>query len=871
MSETSADPALIGPFGVLRKLGEGAMGVVFEGYDARLERKVALKLVRRQLLNNPAVRERMTREAQAMARLSSPNVVQVYQVGEHDGGIYLAMEYIEGQTLATWLRAEARPWQQVLRTICDAGRGLAAAHTAGLVHRDFKPDNVLVDDRGRARVLDFGLVQAEGGPDDSARAALLEQELVDTEQGMRSPQSTHPSPGTSAPDRSSNLHWSVRLTQMGNTLGTPAYMSPEQHFGRVASPLADQFSFSVTLYEALYGARPFTGDSWAAIREAVRHGVVPPPPLESQVPRRVFKVLVRGLEIDPAKRWPSMAAMIEALEYDPWRVRARVAATTALIGAASLASYAVAVTRAEDGQRCQVSGEQLVGVWDPAREAAVARAFAATHLPFATDTARRVQSRIDAYARAWVAERQAACEDRASGAQTDHLADLRVACLDRRKAHLSALVDVFAAANNAVVENAVQAATALPSLATCADASGLLSFVLPDDPAVAERVTALRGDLAHADVFDRTGRYEEGLTLARRTREEATGLGYAPLDAEAALVEGRVLMNLVRGEEAEAALQRATRLGIRHDLHATAAEAATVRMFVLGNHLGRPAEALATAPFAESLIQRAGDDAALRVLFHNNVGTSHQNRGELAAARGEYEQALARLRQRGEREPFEAIVHNNLGLMHLEQGQLEAAWTHFISSSELFVAILGEHHPLLAHPIHGLGDVEVRRGRHLDAIPHYLRSLALMEATYDAEHRYLLYPLVGLGHAYAGAGKVEQAEHDYSRALRVAEANGVRDNFLAEAHAGLGELAARAGSPAKARRAFEQAAAVYAEVGAGDSEPGARAALRAGELAAAQGERAAARRWFEQVLATKSEAAAPLRAQASVLLQRNGT
>ena len=143
MTDASADPSAIGPFVVLDKLGEGAMGVVYAGYDRSLDRKVALKLVRRQLLDKPAVRTRMTREAQAMARLSSPHVVQVYQVGEHDGGIYVAMEYIDGQTLGQWLRAEPRAWQTVLRVVCEAGRGLAAAHSAGLVHRDFKPDSGL--------------------------------------------------------------------------------------------------------------------------------------------------------------------------------------------------------------------------------------------------------------------------------------------------------------------------------------------------------------------------------------------------------------------------------------------------------------------------------------------------------------------------------------------------------------------------------------------------------------------------------------------------------------------------------------------------------------------------------------------------------
>ncbi|WAS98323.1 serine/threonine-protein kinase [Nannocystis punicea] len=869
MSEASPDPASIGPFIVERKLGEGAMGVVFAGYDRKLERKVALKLVRRQLLNNPAVRERMTREAQAMARLSNPNVVQVYQVGEHDGGIYMAMEYVEGETLSEWLRSAPRPWQLILRTVCDAGRGLAAAHAAGLVHRDFKPDNVLVDAGGRARVLDFGLVQAEGSPDEqaerAARGAALDQELAVTALGEPSP-SHSTSPGTEPLDRSHLLHWSIRLTQMGNVLGTPAYMSPEQHFGRPAGPTSDQFSFAITLYEALYGARPFVGDSWAAIRLQVEDGIVPPPPLESPVPRRLFKAIARALAIEPEARWPSVAAMIAALEHDPWKVRVRVAAMAGLIGVASVASYAVAVSQVEGGQRCQFDADKLAGVWDQPREAAMTRAFEATHLPFATDTARRVKGRIDAYAKSWLGARQAACQDHAAGVQTDRLIDLRVACLERRKAHLATLVDVFLAADRAVVENAVQATASLPSLGACADSSDLVATVPPDDPAVAERVEVVGRELGRVDIFERTGQYEQGLALAKQLRAEAAGLGYAPLEAQAALSEGRVLMASVRAAEAEAALRQALKLGIAHDLHATAAEAAIMRIFVLGNDLERPREALAAAPFAEALVERARGAGLLAALLHNNTGAMHDLLGDVEQAQASYEQAIAGLRGLAEPDPLEAIVHHNLGQMFLDRRRLEPAHDHFARARDRFVAIVGDGHPLVAHPLIGLGDVDLGRGRHFEAMPSYLRALALLEGAHGPEHRHLMYPLVGLGHAHVQAGRFDEAAKYYARAVQIAERAEVYDKFLAEALEGLADVSAAADAVPQAQQLYERAAAAYDEALGPDDETGARAALRAGELARQRGDRESALRWFERVLAKKREADAHHHARAAAQL-----
>ncbi|MBL9107609.1 MAG: serine/threonine protein kinase, partial [Myxococcales bacterium] len=580
------------------------------GYDVGLDRKVALKLVRRQLLNRPAVRDRMVREAKAMARLSSAHVVQVYQVGPHRDGIYVAMEYVEGEALGAWLEARPRSWQAVLRTLGGAGRGLAAAHAAGLVHRDFKPENVLVDADGHARVLDFGLVHSEHGTGSMGDTDELSQSAAGVEDTVHS---------TGAGDvvERSALHWSVRLTRFGRTVGTPAYMSPEQHFGEPVGPYSDQYSFAVTLYEALYGARPFNGDSWDSLKAQVRRGEVPPPPPDSRVPGWVHKILVRGLAVAPAQRWPNMQAMVDALERDPRRTRMRVVGLVGLVGlvvAASAASYALATARTAAVDRCGGGAQELAGVWDEARRHDLRRAFAATRASFAEDVLRRTSTRLDAYADAWAAAHRAACEANVAGNQTDNLLDLRMACLGRQRTRVSALVDVLATADRSVVENAVQAVAALPSAQACADAEALLAAPPPSDPQTTLRVDQMRRQLAQAGALEDTGRYEQGLVLAEKVRGEAALLGYAPLDAEAALAVGSLLMAVGRSAEADKALVRALQLGIVHDLHAEAAEAAAKRIFVLSQGLQQPAAALVTEPTAEALVQRARDDGRLTAL-----------------------------------------------------------------------------------------------------------------------------------------------------------------------------------------------------------------------------------------------------------------
>ncbi|MBL9101151.1 MAG: tetratricopeptide repeat protein [Myxococcales bacterium] len=695
---------------------------------------------------------------------------------------------------------------------------------------------MLVDAEGHAHVLDFGLV----GP---VADALQRDEVAagePTESGDRSPTATQP---YEEPDIERSSPGWTRLTQPDKVLGTPAYMSLEQHYGRPVGAAADQFSFAVTLYEALYGYRPFQGETWDQLRRAVLKGSAAPPPPSSRVPRRLYHVLLRGLSHRPEDRWPSLDAMIAALEHDPGRRRVRVAAIAGMLGLTAAAGYGLASVHGAEAPVCQASARALAGVWDAEREAAVARAFTATGAPFAADTLTRVRVRLDEYTGAWVGAHQAACEAHAAGVQTGRMMDLRVACLDRKKDHFVALVEQFTAADRAVVEHAVQAVAALPSLGDCSDVDALTGGPAPpNDPRTATRVEALRGRLARAAVLEHTGQYGPGRVLATQVRQEAEAIGYAPLVAEAALAVGKLYMAEARWPEAETALTEALQIGITDDLPAISAEAAARRVFVVGEGLGRSLEALATGVFAEALVQRARDDGRLAALLHNNLGAVHDGHGDTAAARVHYERTITRLQQRpGPTDPLLAITHNNLGNMDLDRGDHEAARPHFRLARDLFAATLGEAHPLVAHAIAGLGEAAAQGGADGEALTHHLDALARMEAAYGADHLYLLQPLTGLGQASARLGDAEAAARHFRRAVAIADARGEVHVTLARSLAGLAELAASAGAHAEAASLSARADRVYAETLGPDAPESTRAAARARVLAAAGAPRHAAR------------------------------
>jgi eukaryotic-like serine/threonine-protein kinase len=311
-------PTSIARYQIVSLLGAGAAGVVYRAFDPQLKRAVALKLLRPELHGaSPQQSERMLREAQAMARLSDPHVVAVYDVGLHEGAVYLVMEHIDGPTLSAWLHAERRSTAEILKVFADAGRGLSAAHQKGLVHRDFKPENVLVAAGGRAKVTDFGLAR-------ESEAWLAERQVDD--------------------QASTELYAPTR-----GLIGTPAYMAPELFEGGRASPASDQFAFSVALFVALFEQHPFKAGEGIGLSELVtrvRAGTLQKPPLPNPTSERLFGVLRRGFAPTPAARFGDLPELLAALERASGKRRGGV-----LLGLLALGVLLAALVAARFGAR----------------------------------------------------------------------------------------------------------------------------------------------------------------------------------------------------------------------------------------------------------------------------------------------------------------------------------------------------------------------------------------------------------------------------------------------------------------------------------------------------------------------------------------
>ncbi|MEM9461396.1 MAG: serine/threonine-protein kinase [Myxococcota bacterium] len=734
----------LGRYILLEALGRGGMGTVVKALDTSLNRKLAVKLLHPDLTERDA--RRMVREARSLAMLSHPNVVQVYEVGTASDQVFIAMELVEGQTLSAWSKRCPRTWKECIQVYQQAGQGLAAAHAAGLVHRDFKPSNCIIDPEQRVKVLDFGLAQAVAVPEPPS-------------QEQRSPLDLPLSDSLGD------------ITRPGAVLGTLAYMSPEQMMGRPLDPRTDQFSFCVALYEALYAEHPFGAHSLWQLAAALRDGRVRPPPPDTRVPSKLRRLLLRGLAKRPEHRWPSMNALLAELRRfsQPRRAPAhRLGWMSA--GLLGLGLGALSWFHPAWAEPCANAQDHLREVWDEERKQQIKDSLLASEAPYAAQTWARVESRLDGYAQSWVDRHTDVCRATAvTQEQSTEVMDLRMACLEERRHALRSVVDVLGTGDPKIVRTAVVLVANLPRL-MCNDVDQLRTRLhLPEDPQQAEQVSALREMLLEANIARQAGHIDPSFATITAVIEQANAVGYRPLQAEALLHRGMIHLSSGRYTEAYDDLHHAYTQGLElgHDI--VVLRSAIKLTHLVGHTLSRHEQGLQWGETALALARRHTDRAMFGSAL-NVVGTIHQSKGNYAQAEHYYRQALEQwLDTRGPEHPLVGHALNSLGNVLNETGQYEQAEIYFERTLRTWEQALGSEHPLVADSLTNLGNVYINQRRYDEAQASVQRAQEIREHTLRPEHPRMAIGLNSLGQIYTLQDEPTRAIRYCERALQIWE------------------------------------------------------------------------------------------------------
>ncbi|WAS90815.1 serine/threonine-protein kinase [Nannocystis punicea] len=761
----------VGRYVILDRVGEGGMGVVHAAYDPELDRRVAIKLVRPDLRDADS-RARLLREAKAMARLRHPNVIAIHDIGEVDDQVFLAMEFIDGVTLGAWLRQAPRRWQEVRGVFVQAGRGLAAAHQAGVLHRDFKPDNVLVARDGRAIVTDFGLARP-----------------------------TAPTPAELETLRSTpDAGWQAAndLTDARQLLGTPSYMAPEQLAGGPADERSEQFAFCVALFEGLYGVRPFAGASLEVLRAAIEAGQLVPRPRERPTPAWLERAVLRGLSGAPSRRWSSMHALLAVLERGPPHRRWPWLAAGLLALAGGLAALRTPAAAAE---RCSGSELRVGRVWDDARRHSLRRALLATSTGDRSATSAAVEREVDRYARTWAETRRDAClATHARGEQSSAQLERRMDCFDRRLRELDGLLTMLGQAEGDTLEHAAGAVRRLPAPSRCA-----VGDVQLEAPGASEG--PLQNRLAELRTLALLKRSARVLPLAQALVRDADLVADPALSLEARYLLGGAQLDLGDRTAAEHTLEETYWSAVRAGLDELAARAALDRTSAAA--AGPAVEATLTwVRHAEAVVMRAGGDPQHLGKLAGILALVEQARGDFKAAREHYERALELFARAGAAAQGDAgSAHANYAGALRRAGDERAAREHHERALELFVehwgsdhpnthsvrlnlaALLAAHgeeerarallqearvgleqalgasHPSLAAVWGTLGGLEYAHGRHGAARAAFARAYQLALATYGPADEHTLTPLFNLGNTAHARGDLAEARHFYEQVL----------------------------------------------------------------------------------------------------------
>lgn len=718
----------IGRYRVLHQIGEGAIGVIYAAYDPELRRRVAVKLLRERGEQQQA---RLLREAQAMAKLSHPNVISVFDVGTYEGSVFLAMELIDGITLRDWLSTR-RHWRAVVEMFVRAGRGLAAAHSEGVVHRDFKPANVLIGSDGRVRVSDFGLAR------------------FDTSSATRSPASPRDpaAPFAAAPA-------DPTLTDTGWTAGTPAYMAPEQRRGAQAEPASDQYSFCVALYEGLHGHRP-------------GGGMPDPPARGSPIPRWVGRTILRGLESEPYRRFPSMNALLSALTQEPiWsRPRTWVLAASALLlvaGGSAAGAHRRSTCEAEAGPAPSELFEK--------HEETLRAAFAATGARSATRAWAAVETALGSYHQAWVEARRQVCGIRVEwGAEAETLRQLQRGCLRERADEVDVLVDALREIKPTELERATSYLRDLRPPQRCTQLAALLGDLPPVSADLRRSVQAVRKKLAEARATSALGRHGAGLAMARRLAEETRAIPYRPLRAEALLLLGTAHERAGDYPQAEQAFAQAEREAesSRHDR--AVVEARIGLAWVLGVRQHRPDAARSWAERGASALERFGGDPLLEVRLASATGGTYYREERYDLALAHYQRALELAQATLGSDHLEVARQlSNLGLVLDATGRTHEALAHHRQALGIRERLFGTWHPEAAASWSNLAGALLGLEQYEESAAHYQRALGIYQDLGQGEDLNFARVVDNLGLVRQKQGKRNEAVELHQRALEIHE------------------------------------------------------------------------------------------------------
>ncbi len=662
--ETVAVGTRVGPYLIIDTLGAGAMGIVYAALDPRLDRQVAIKMVRANPGEASKGAPRLLREAQALAKLAHPNVVPVFDVGQHHEGVFLAMELVRGADFRQWLGGERRDWRAVLDVLLEAGKGLAAAHAAGIVHRDFKPDNILLDDSGRARVTDFGLARGQGEADGPPSLAL-----------------------------EGNAGLSDTLTRTGAVVGTPSYMAPEQHTGRPVDSRADQYAFCVTLYEAVYGERPFVGRDLQALAnhkwtETFASDVRTH--LARAVPAALDLAIRRGLKRNPDERFPDMTALLAELGRlrrlrRPWRWLLAAVGTGAM-GVAAL----LWITRPSP---CPDARGQLAGVWDAERSASIERAFIGAQTAAGPQSYVRVASALDDFASSWVDAHAQLCNAALRSARGDPELDGGMLCLRQARARLGGVLDVLEEGSRASVHAADTLLATLTDPHACHDAS-----MRVESPHLTRERQHLREGLDVAEVRLDAAQYGTAREMASAIERDARALGVIDLELEAQLQIAIADVRSGRYAIAETGFTSVFWGAAAAGLDELALHAATRLVFLMGGLVDRPDEGFHWLRHAEALLERLREGETLaRAKLLENAATVYESARDEERSEALLREALAiRLRLQPDDAAAVSTVRNNLALRLNNRGaHAEALALHELAHRNR-VLRLGPFHPDVA-------------------------------------------------------------------------------------------------------------------------------------------------------------------------------